>query len=93
MSKGIFPCFWRAPTDNDKGGFYTKPYVSRWREASLDNVSFYSSHFSVNELLDNTVELSTVYYGLPGNLPKPDDAALSQAPGSTLFQVTMLCQI
>ncbi|XP_025816492.1 uncharacterized protein LOC112893400 isoform X2 [Panicum hallii] len=93
MSKGIFPCFWRAPTDNDKGGFYTKPYVSRWREASLDNVSFYSSQFSVKELPDNTVELSTVYYGLPGNLPKPDDAALSQAPESTLFQVNMLCRI
>ncbi|CAO1943068.1 unnamed protein product [Urochloa humidicola] len=93
MSKGILPCFWRAPTDNDKGGFYTKPYVSQWREASLDNVSFYSSQFSVKELRDNTVELSTVYYGLPGNLPKPDGAALSQAPESTLFQVNMVCRI
>ncbi|CAO2195905.1 unnamed protein product [Urochloa humidicola] len=93
MSKGIFPCFWRAPTDNDKGGFYTKPYASQWREASLDSVSFYSSQFSVKELPDNTVVLSTVYYGLPGNLSKPSDAALSQAPESTLFQVNMLCRI
>lgn len=85
MSKGIFPCFWRAPTDNDKGGFCTKPYASQWREASFDNVSFYSSQFSVKESPDNTVELSTVYYGFPGNVPKPDDAAL--------FQVNMLCRI
>nr|CAB3479457.1 unnamed protein product [Digitaria exilis] len=93
MSKGIFPCFWRAPTDNDKGGSYSKPYFSQWREASLDNVSFYSSQFSVKELPDNTVELSSVYYGLPGNLPKPDATALPQASDSILFQVNMLCRI
>ncbi|XP_062208106.1 uncharacterized protein LOC133909612 isoform X2 [Phragmites australis] len=93
MSKGIFPCFWRAPTDNDKGGFYTKPYASKWREAFLDNISFYSSQFSVKELPDNTIEFSTVYYGLPGHLPRPDDAALSEASESVLFRVNMLSRI
>lgn len=89
MSKGILPCFWRAPTDNDKGGFFTKPYDSRWREAFLDNVSFHSSQFSVKELPDNTVEFSTLYYGVPGHLPKPDD----EASESILFRVKMVCRI
>ncbi|KAF7040301.1 hypothetical protein CFC21_050210 [Triticum aestivum] len=93
MSKGIFPCFWRAPTDNDNGGFYTKSYATTWREAFLDNVSFYSSQFSVKELPDHTVEVSTTYYGLPGHLPKPDDAALSEASESVLFRVHMRCRI
>ncbi|KAK3163026.1 hypothetical protein QOZ80_1BG0096690 [Eleusine coracana subsp. coracana] len=93
MSKGIFPCFWRAPTDNDKGGASSKPYASSWREAFLDNISFYSRQFSVKELADKTVEISTVYYGLPGHLAKPDDAAISEASESILFQVSMLCQI
>ncbi|CAD6228135.1 unnamed protein product [Miscanthus lutarioriparius] len=89
MSKGILPCFWCAPTDNDKGGFFTKPYASRWREAFLDNVTFHSSQFSVKESLDNTVEFSTVYYGVPGHLPKPDD----EASESILFRVKMVCRI
>jgi beta-galactosidase len=93
MSKGIFPCFWRAPTDNDNGGASSKPYASIWREAFLDNISFYSRHFSVKELAGNIVEISTVYYGLPGHLAKPDDAALSEASESVLFQVNMLCRI
>ncbi|KAB8085246.1 hypothetical protein EE612_008019 [Oryza sativa] len=89
MSKGIHPCFWRTPTDNDKGGFYTKPYASRWREASLDNISFYSSQFSLKELPDQTVEISTIYYGLPGNQPKPDETSLSDESESVLFRVQM----
>ncbi|GJM91868.1 hypothetical protein PR202_ga08286 [Eleusine coracana subsp. coracana] len=93
MGKGIFPCFWRAPTDNDKGGASSKPYASSWQEAFLDNISFYSRQFSVKELADKTVEISTVYYGLPGHLAKPDDAALSEASESILFQVSMLCRI
>ncbi|XP_051228311.1 uncharacterized protein [Lolium perenne] len=94
LSKGILPCFWRAPTDNDNGGFYTKSYGTRWREAFLDNISFHSSQFSVKELPDNTVEVSTVYHGLPGHLAKPaDDAALSEAYESALFRVNMRCRI
>ncbi|KAG8053927.1 hypothetical protein GUJ93_ZPchr0001g29589 [Zizania palustris] len=77
MSKGILPCFWRAPTDNDKGGFYAKPYASRWREAFLDSISFYSSQFTLKELADHTVEISTIYYGVPGHLAKPDEGTIS----------------
>ncbi|PQQ00413.1 beta-galactosidase-like [Prunus yedoensis var. nudiflora] len=32
MTKGIFPCFWRAPTDNDKGGGPSS-YFSLWKRA------------------------------------------------------------
>jgi beta-galactosidase len=48
----------------------------------------------VKDLPDNTVEVSTIYYGLPGHLAKPtDDATLSEASESVLFQVQMRCRI
>ncbi|KDO47670.1 hypothetical protein CISIN_1g004315mg [Citrus sinensis] len=37
MKRGIFPCFWRAPTDNDKGGGESS-YYSRWRAAARADV-------------------------------------------------------
>ncbi|TVU36820.1 hypothetical protein EJB05_18769 [Eragrostis curvula] len=92
MSKGIFPCFWRAPTDNDKGGFFTKPYASRWREAYLDSISFYSRQFSVKESADNTVELSTVFYGLPA-FSETRRCCSIRCLRVCSFQVKMLCRI
>ena len=48
----------------------------------------------MKELSDHTVELSTMYYGLPSHLAKPDDdAALSEASESALFRVHMHCRI
>ncbi|OAE24902.1 hypothetical protein AXG93_2931s1450 [Marchantia polymorpha subsp. ruderalis] len=38
VSSGPVPCFWRAPTDNDKGGG-DNSYDSRWRAVGLDKLS------------------------------------------------------
>lgn len=63
-SQGILPCFWRALTDNDKGGG-PNSYASKWKAAGLDNVSFHTGHCSVRELTDHTVQVSAVYFGVP----------------------------
>ncbi|GMH38332.1 hypothetical protein BSKO_06216 [Bryopsis sp. KO-2023] len=34
----IWPCFYRAPTDNDRGGAQGTSYASRWVEAGLDRL-------------------------------------------------------
>jgi beta-galactosidase len=35
---GPVPCFWRAPTDNDRGG-EAMSYSARWRAAGLDRLA------------------------------------------------------
>ncbi|OAY82049.1 Beta-galactosidase [Ananas comosus] len=87
VTQGVFPCFWRAPTDNDKGGG-PNSYFSKWKAAFLDNISFQTSHFSTKELTDNTIQISTVYYGLPKDLLKSDDfEKVSEDSNSILFKV------
>lgn len=64
MSKGIFPCFWRAPTDNDKGG-ETNSYLSRWKAALLDKLTFITESCSLQNVTDNLVKIAVVYLGIP----------------------------
>ena len=37
LASGPIPCFWRAPTDNDRGG-EALSYCARWRNAGLDRL-------------------------------------------------------
>lgn len=64
MLKGVSPCFWRAPTDNDKGG-EDNSYYSKWKEAHLDNVVFIKESSTVKKISDHLVEVTVVYNGLP----------------------------
>lgn len=63
MHKGILPCFWRAPTDNDKGG-ESNSYLSKWKAANLDNVSFITESCTVQKKADHHLELAVVYLGV-----------------------------
>lgn len=63
MQKGIFPCFWRAPTDNDKGG-ESKSYYSRWKAANLDAVSFLTESCTIGNKTDSLLEVAVVYLGV-----------------------------
>ncbi|KAM7263170.1 hypothetical protein ACFE04_000853 [Oxalis oulophora] len=85
MNKGIFPCFWRAPIDNDKGG-EAKSYYSRWQASGLDKVTFMTETCSAQTISDNQVKIVAVYLGIPSDdsnsPPKPEK---SQA----LFVVNM----
>lgn len=64
LVKGIVPCFWRAPTDNDKGG-EAASYVSRWKAAHLDNLSIATESCSVQNISDSHVKVESVYLAIP----------------------------
>ncbi|KAM7264111.1 hypothetical protein ACFE04_001794 [Oxalis oulophora] len=85
MNKGIFPCFWRAPIDNDKGG-EAKSYYSRWQASGLDKVTFMTESCSAQTISDNQVKIVAVYLGIPnGDSNSPPKPEKSQA----LFVVNM----
>ncbi|CAA0808961.1 glycoside hydrolase family 2 protein [Striga hermonthica] len=67
MSKGILPCFWRAPTDNDKGG-ESQSYLSRWKKAKLNNLTFTTESCTVQTVSDNLVKLHVAYVGVPAGV-------------------------
>ncbi|CAI0461856.1 unnamed protein product, partial [Linum tenue] len=78
MINGIFPCFWRAPTDNDKGG-EDRSYYSKWKADHLDSVVFQTKSCSIQNSTNDLVKLEVVYSGVPGD-----------GDGSTsLFEVNM----
>ncbi|KAH9658216.1 Lactase [Citrus sinensis] len=64
MKRGIFPCFWRAPTDNDKGGGESS-YYSRWRAAGIDSLVFLTKSCSIQNVTDYFVKIRVVYDGTP----------------------------
>uniref|UniRef100_A0A7N0VC89 beta-galactosidase n=1 Tax=Kalanchoe fedtschenkoi TaxID=63787 RepID=A0A7N0VC89_KALFE len=71
MIKGIVPCFWRAPTDNDKGGGENS-YLSRWKAAHLDKLTFVTESCSIDSVADNLVKIKVVYLGVSNALIKVD---------------------
>ncbi|KAJ1413522.1 Immunoglobulin-like fold [Sesbania bispinosa] len=62
MNKGILPCFWRAPIDNDKGG-EAASYLSRWKAAGIDNLHFITESCSVQNITENLVKVLVVFLG------------------------------
>lgn len=85
MKKGIIPCFWRAPTDNDKGGD-EHSYFSRWKAALLDKVFFVTSSCSLESVTDSLVKISVVYLGVPKG---EEDLSSEYDPSEALFKVDM----
>ncbi|KAK7317355.1 hypothetical protein RJT34_01507 [Clitoria ternatea] len=75
VKRGILPCFWRAPTDNDKGG-EAASYLSRWKAAGMDSLHFITESCSVQNTSGNMVKLSVVFLGVTksedGSLPNQD---------------------
>ncbi|MQL91821.1 hypothetical protein Taro_024432 [Colocasia esculenta] len=64
LHKGIIPCFWRAPTDNDKGG-ESNSYAYKWKLASLDRMSFHKDICSIQSQTEQCVQIKTAYIGFP----------------------------
>ncbi|KAF4388952.1 hypothetical protein F8388_026681 [Cannabis sativa] len=64
MSKGVSPCFWRAPTDNDKGG-ESRSYLARWKAAQLDTLQYITESCSIQNVSDHLVEIAVVILGVP----------------------------
>ncbi|KAG9129366.1 hypothetical protein Leryth_016643 [Lithospermum erythrorhizon] len=86
MHKGIVPCFWRAPTDNDNGGGQDS-YLSKWKAAGLNDLMFSCEGCSVESASDHFVEVKVKFLG--------KGSAKSSVSGNseTLFQVNMLYTI
>ncbi|KAI3445135.1 hypothetical protein Pfo_001800 [Paulownia fortunei] len=87
MSEGILPCFWRAPTDNDKGG-EAESYLSKWKGAKLNNLTFVTESCTVLNVSDNLVKIALVYLGMPSGAEKN----LSQSE-TFLFKVDLIYSI
>lgn len=63
MGKGILPSFWRAPTDNDKGGG-PHSYLSRWKAAQLDSLHFITDSCTIQNTTKNLVKILVVFHGV-----------------------------
>ncbi|GAV75270.1 Glyco_hydro_2 domain-containing protein/Glyco_hydro_2_C domain-containing protein/Glyco_hydro_2_N domain-containing protein/Bgal_small_N domain-containing protein [Cephalotus follicularis] len=87
MNKGVLPCFWRAPTDNDKGGG-ANSYFSRWQASHMDSLIFLSESCSIQTMSNHLVKIGVVYLGVPrgedGSEPEKSNA---------LFRVDMIYTI
>lgn len=64
MNKGIFPCFWRASTDNDKGGG-SSSYLSLWKAAEIDTLQYITESCYIQNVSDHLVKISVVFLGVP----------------------------
>ncbi|XP_028770029.1 uncharacterized protein LOC114727499 [Neltuma alba] len=63
MNKGVLPSFWRAPTDNDKGGG-PHSYLTKWKDAQLDSLHFITESCSVQNTAKNLVKILVVFHGV-----------------------------
>ncbi|XP_059651992.1 uncharacterized protein LOC132299418 isoform X1 [Cornus florida] len=88
MYEGIVPCFWRAPTDNDKGGG-ADSYLSKWKAAHLDNVFFLTESCSIQNKTDNLVKIAVVYLVVP----KGEESSSVSEKSNVLFHVNMTYSI
>ena len=89
MNKGIFPCFWRAPTDNDKGGGESS-YHSRWKAAHIESLVFTAKSCSVQNITDHFVKVVVAYIGVPLG-KEGSDSELEKA--NALFEIDMIYTI
>ncbi|XP_027114160.1 uncharacterized protein LOC113760377 [Coffea eugenioides] len=86
LQEGIVPCFWRAPTDNDKGGGSVS-YLSKWTAASIDKLIFLAESCSIQNKTDFLVEIAVAFLGLPRCV---DKTASELDKSTALFKVNML---
>ncbi|KAJ0046595.1 hypothetical protein Pint_05265 [Pistacia integerrima] len=88
MNKGIFPCFWRAPTDNDKGGGESS-YYSRWKAAHIDSLLFHTKGCSTQNVADDLVKIAVVYFGVP----KGEGSSFEKEKPNALFEIELVYTI
>lgn len=86
MNKGLIPCFWRAPTDNDKGGGAAS-YFSKWKAAHIDSLLYLSENCRIQNMMDDLVKVAVSFIAVPsdekGSIPKLEQA-------NTLFQIDII---
>lgn len=89
MNKGILPCFWRAPTDNDKGGD-ARSYLSKWKAAHIDSLLYITENCSMQNMTDSLVKIAVGFIAVPGG----EKGSLAQLEKSNaLFKIDMIYTI
>jgi beta-galactosidase len=71
MKKGLFPSFWRAPTDNDKGGEINS-YFTKWKAANLNNLIVLKGSCKTQRVSENIFKVIVTQALGPNNEDKPD---------------------
>lgn len=79
MVDGPLPCFWRAPTDNDKGGSVLS-YLSQWKACGLDTLKLTGcENFKSSKLSENIVLVkATLFIEPEGEEPPAPEVSESQ---------------
>lgn len=79
LADGPLPCFWRAPTDNDKGGSALS-YLSQWKACGLDTLRHTGCEgFELERVSENIVLVKAVIFMEPqGEEPPPPEVSESQ---------------
>ncbi|XP_024516608.1 uncharacterized protein LOC9662790 [Selaginella moellendorffii] len=92
MSKGPLPCFWRAPTDNDKGGDKIS-YAYRWKAFGLDRLAITgTTGFQAKQLSSHLVLLEGVLFIEPesgSGDEKREISIRSKEDGTDWFKVSV----
>lgn len=89
MNKGILPCFWRAPTDNDKGGD-AHSYLSKWKAAHIDSLLYITENCSIQNMTDSLVKIAMGFIAVP----RGEKGSLAQLEKSNaLFKIDMIYTI
>ncbi|GLJ49794.1 hypothetical protein SUGI_1057420 [Cryptomeria japonica] len=72
LKKGIFPCFWRALTDNDKGG-EEHSYAFRWKAFFLDRLEVHTTSCHIAKVTRHVVQIEVTHLIKPKDV---EDVAL-----------------
>ncbi|XP_022139268.1 uncharacterized protein LOC111010223 isoform X2 [Momordica charantia] len=88
--KGIIPSFWRAPTDNDKGGGSCS-YLSLWKAAHIDTLSFTAERCSILSTTDHFVKVAVIFLGVGSDRQWASSSASEKS--DALIQVDMIYTI
>ncbi|KAL4203703.1 hypothetical protein AMTRI_Chr01g129290 [Amborella trichopoda] len=64
ICKPMLPYFWRAPTDNDKGGL-SNSYATKWKKFFLDNLIVCTESCSMQKLTNHVAEIVVVHKVIP----------------------------
>eukprot|EP01018_Ginkgo_biloba_P038774 Gb_02044 [translate_table: standard] len=66
LKRGVLPCFWRAPSDNDKGGGPSS-YAFQWKTFFLHKLEVHTVNFHIEKITRHVVQIEVVH------LVKPKD--------------------
>lgn len=66
LKRGLLPCFWRAPTDNDKGGGSIS-YASQWKALFFDKLEVHTTRCYIEKLTRHVAQIKVTH------LLKPKD--------------------